>query len=649
MKDDLDLLFSRRDEDIERISEKYQAVGKKKKEQIYKISKRKYDILKNQELSDGDFTVEASGVERYRRPRMYSALCAAAAAVVLVGGISGTYLYSKSNRPDKPSDATSSGITTEIAVTESSLNIEMDPVVDELEENLRHIMKARYTDGADYENGCAVSFLFDSIDPETNEMYKKEKKYFRVTDEKLDTLEKMSALLRSTFTDKLCSYYEGSDLSKYADGYDFGDDSLAVKNLKPFITYNGLVLSELMDYEGSYDYKFAELYDFSSYKMVSSDYSDDISSFECYFADHDIYSAYADESTGSLICSRVYHVPNSDNIYAYFLLKQIGGTWKISDYSVIDDSERIRRMREHLNMDNVETTTASEQEVEECFAELQLHSMMKFDSDDEVERYIDDIREKYINQPTEFKKVDTERYIQQIFGASNYEEYNSLENKSYIYHVMLNSKFYFDTAEGKAESDLGNYEFSIDNRSRRYYSRTDEMTRYEGGWTNSSYELYTDNDFSGYIDLNSKKYEAWTLSDEEIQWYEANIPDNDRVVAFDDETGTNYVPGPYGEPSIGLDYLLIQSFYPDSCLCDFSSWSIDGTGVILGRKCAHITMKSGGDTIIMYVDLETGIILRKSINRPDSDDTQYVNITEIKLNEPVKVKEFDATGYTPET
>ena len=214
---------------------------------------------------------------------------------------------------------------------------------------------------------------------------------------------------------------------------------------------------------------------------------------------------------------------------------------------------------------------------------------------------------------------------------------------------MLNSKFYFDTAEGKAESDLGNYEFSIDNRSRRYYSRTDEMTRYEGGWTNSSYELYTDNDFSGYIDLNSKKYEAWTLSDEEIQWYDANIPDNDRVVAFDDETGTNYVPGPYGEPSIGLDYLLIQSFYPDSCLCDFSSWSIDGTGVILGRKCAHITMKLGGDTTIMYVDLETGIILRKSMYRPDSDDIQYVNITEINLNEPVKVKEFDATGYTPET
>ena len=49
MKDDLDLLFSRRDEDIERISEKYQAVGKKKKEQIYKITVENPSmILKNE-------------------------------------------------------------------------------------------------------------------------------------------------------------------------------------------------------------------------------------------------------------------------------------------------------------------------------------------------------------------------------------------------------------------------------------------------------------------------------------------------------------------------------------------------------------------------------------------------------------------------
>ena len=73
MKDELDMIFSKKESDIEKISSRYKAVDDKRKEKIYEISKRKYNIIKagESETSDDGFIVSAEGVERYSRPKLY--------------------------------------------------------------------------------------------------------------------------------------------------------------------------------------------------------------------------------------------------------------------------------------------------------------------------------------------------------------------------------------------------------------------------------------------------------------------------------------------------------------------------------------------------------------------------------------------------
>ncbi|WP_295076326.1 hypothetical protein [Ruminococcus sp.] len=643
MKDDLDLLFSNKDDDIERISAKYQAVGKKKKEQIYKISKRKYDILKSREMTDDDFKVEASGVERYKRPRIYSAICAAAAAFVLVGGISGAYLYSKANKLPRVSESTSSSVYVEPTTSEDKFSNEKDLVVNELADDLEHIMKAQSLGSGSADHSSSVNFYADTYDQEKDSFINKAKSYYRVMDEKINTYEKLDQLLKSSFGFKIRDYFEGGDLSHVEDGYNFKDDSMANKYLKTFIIYKNSVyaLSDCAFNESISRDIFPDRYNFSNYELVSSVFSEDTSGFEGEFTHYLMYSSYTDEATDSLVCHRIYQRKDGVLVYADFLIKEIQNTWKIADYSVLDEDEWKHREIEREN-NNTESTTVTEEEDAEDFAELQLHELKVFESESEANAYVDAVREKYLNERPKFRKVDTEKYSQQIFNARNFSEYNTLENKSYLYHMMINSKFYIDTAEGKAESYLGTYEFCIDNPGRKYYSYSDEKNGYDGNRTNNRYKLYTDNNMTGYTDLNNGRSETDKLDEEAMLWYEANIPDNDMVVAYKTDNGLTYVPGPYSYTPISFDYILIPGFFSDSSLCDFSTWNIDNTAVLFGRQCARVVMKTADATASIYVDLRTGMTMKYYIKR-NGDDDEYVNITELTVNEPVNVPEYDGT------
>ena len=643
MKDDLDLLFSSKDDDIERISEKYPAVGEKKKEQIYKISKRKYDILKSREMTDDDFKVEASGVERYKRPRIYSAICAAAAAFVLIGGISGAYLYSKANRLPKVSESTSSSVYVAPTTSEDKFSNEKDLVVNELAGDLERIMKAQSFGKGSADYSSSVNFYTDTYDKEKDSFISKAKTYYRVTDERINTYEKLDQLLNSSFGFKIIDYFEGGDLSHVENGYNFRDDSMANKYLKIFIIYKNSIyaLSDCAFNESVSNDIFSERYNFSSYELLSSVFSDDTFGFEGEFTNYLIFSSYMDEATDSKVCHRVYRRKDGVLVYADFLIKEIQNTWKITNYSVLDEDAWKNREYEREN-NNTEPATVPEAEEDEEFAELQLHELKIFDSESEANAYVDAVREKYLNERPKFRKVDTEKYSQQILNAKDSSEYNTLENKSYLYHMMLNSKFYIDTAEGKAESYLGTYEFCIDNPGRKYYSYSDEKNGYDGNRTNNRYKLYTDNNMTGYTDLNNGKSETDKLDEEVMLWYEANIPDNDMVVAYKNENGLNYVPGPYSYPPIRFDYILMPGFFSDSSLCDFSTWSIENTAVLFGRQCARVVMSTADGTASIYVDLSTGMTMKYYIER-SGDDDEYVNITELTVNEPVNVPEYDGT------
>lgn len=76
-----------------RLSEEYPVLKDDRKERLYAMSKRKYD------MNDvfGNKLNDVSGVEKYRRPKWYKSASIAAAAVLLVGGIGGSMAFISRN------------------------------------------------------------------------------------------------------------------------------------------------------------------------------------------------------------------------------------------------------------------------------------------------------------------------------------------------------------------------------------------------------------------------------------------------------------------------------------------------------------------------------------------------------------------------
>lgn len=84
------------DMDIDRIAQDFPVLTHEEKERIYAMSEREYE---RENGTDKDFSdmneIVVSGVEQYKRPSWYRYVSAAAAVVLVVGGISGSILLMK--------------------------------------------------------------------------------------------------------------------------------------------------------------------------------------------------------------------------------------------------------------------------------------------------------------------------------------------------------------------------------------------------------------------------------------------------------------------------------------------------------------------------------------------------------------------------
>lgn len=77
----------------DRLSKEYPVLKDEKRERLYAMSKRKYNINEMHENN----AAEVSGVEEYRRPKWYKGASIAAAAVLLVAGIGGSMAFISRN------------------------------------------------------------------------------------------------------------------------------------------------------------------------------------------------------------------------------------------------------------------------------------------------------------------------------------------------------------------------------------------------------------------------------------------------------------------------------------------------------------------------------------------------------------------------
>ncbi|NLT09199.1 MAG: hypothetical protein GXY08_06825, partial [Ruminococcus sp.] len=84
------------------------------------------------------------------------------------------------------------------------------------------------------------------------------------------------------------------------------------------------------------------------------------------------------------------------------------------------------------------------------FRELQLHEVITVDTMDEAYQLADD---NYIQTSLQDRYgIDVEHYVNEVLNA---DELNTLEIKSFIYHMMLNSVDYYNTIKGTAVCDDG--------------------------------------------------------------------------------------------------------------------------------------------------------------------------------------------------
>ena len=108
----------------DRLSEEYPVLKDEKRERLYAMSKRKYNINEMHENN----AAEVSGVEKYRRPKWYKGASIAAAAVLLVAGIGGSMAFISRNGQTPAAEVetvteTATEVTTD---SEDTINLSSD-------------------------------------------------------------------------------------------------------------------------------------------------------------------------------------------------------------------------------------------------------------------------------------------------------------------------------------------------------------------------------------------------------------------------------------------------------------------------------------------------------------------------------------------
>lgn len=266
------------DKTVEMFSEEYPVLTDEEKERIFTMSERKYNITNNGGADNGD---EVSGVDTYSRPIWKKYAAAAAAFVLLAGGIGGSLILGrrmKDTSPEKDhlADTTTSvttdavttaettGIyttteadaivttattsidveTTTVQTTAQANNSSKDPDVDAVAERMvnKFIGAEKNLFFHLIDVGLNPAVQFDAYSEKYGEMALT---YFKVEDERFKTPEGISEVIHSVYTpeyaDNLFNDCYGGDMTdKINSGTPSYDD------FKEFIIYNGEMYVEVV-------------------------------------------------------------------------------------------------------------------------------------------------------------------------------------------------------------------------------------------------------------------------------------------------------------------------------------------------------------------------------------------------------------------
>lgn len=297
---------------------------------------------------------------------------------------------------------------------------------------------------------------------------------------------------------------------------------------------------------------------------------------------------------------------------------------------------------------NMHSTNPLNEEAESVqeFKALQLHEPAQYaDSLKEAEDLIDEHSIMMQWDERHNYRVDT-AYYTELLQSESYD-INSLEAKSYIYHIMCNSYLYFDTAKGavsnRFEGGSATTEFQVNFVSQECYSKT--SSKFDNGGLNSDeYYFYDDKMFDVFPDsMIYRLYGSETYT-------EMKLPeDNYRyVVIAPPDYSLNYQPANSIMFAGGIArQLIIPEGFADYWLNDFDKWQIDDISERLGRKVAELSgVNNNGNDFKIVVDINTGIMVEHTEIINGTANTN--EITSLEVDIPIERIEFDPSGYTKE-
>lgn len=196
------------DMDIDNIAQDFPVLTDEEKERIYTMSERKYNIKNNKNADDKyEDEIVVSGVERYKRPAFLKYASAAAALVLTIGGISGSFmLINRGVRPVPSTNTETTEITTNEATTgtEPSSQSQIEEyknIAEELTDKLAHYDQIVYDLNIPYDESDMLTFRFyNSNAPDTEAV---EEHYCRVTDPEIQSGADLKNALLSLFGEDL--------------------------------------------------------------------------------------------------------------------------------------------------------------------------------------------------------------------------------------------------------------------------------------------------------------------------------------------------------------------------------------------------------------------------------------------------------------
>lgn len=237
-------------------------------------------------------------------------------------------------------------------------------------------------------------------------------------------------------------------------------------------------------------------------------------------------------------------------------------------------------------------------------------------------------------------------YYSGLFSKEGYD-INSLEAKSYLYHIAMNSFLYFDTAKGTfREENTTDQTYSTEASFRVDLNAHESFASILNENTGKVFEEYIYDNKVYHTNPESKTYSTSYCSSQDTFSY---TEDNYRNIDIDPPDFGLSVTGMFNDGGYAGGNLCAEPLVISN-LVDFDKWQVNGMTEYLGRTAAEITGSlSTGNEFTMIVDINIGIVLDYT-EYSAGKTADHLYFTELETDVPVdKVIFVKPEGYSAET